>query len=55
MIKSEEDRWSLQQDLDTLQKCEDQWLMQFHPENAKFYRLQQELHYSPSIPSTDRY
>jgi hypothetical protein len=32
MIESEEDRRTLQQGLDTLQRCEEQWLMQLHPD-----------------------
>jgi hypothetical protein len=38
-IKSEEDRRSLQQDLDTLQKCEDQWLMQLHPKKCRVLQI----------------
>jgi hypothetical protein len=34
-INSEKDRRTLQQDLDSLQKCEDQWLMQLHPDKCK--------------------
>jgi hypothetical protein len=39
MMKSKEDRRSLHQDLDRLQKCEDQWLMQLHPDKCKVLQI----------------
>jgi hypothetical protein len=39
MIKSEEDLRTLQQDLDTLQKCEDQCLMQLHPDKCRVLQI----------------
>jgi hypothetical protein len=39
MIRPEEDRCTLQQDLHTLQKCEDQWLMQNHPDKCKALQI----------------
>ena len=38
-IKLEEDRCTLQQDLDTLQNCEDQWPMQLHPNKYKVLQI----------------
>jgi hypothetical protein len=47
-----EDRRTLRQDLDTLQKCEDQWLMQLHPDKCKDLQITPITHYSPIYPRT---
>jgi hypothetical protein len=38
-IMSEKDRRTLQQDRDTLQKCEDVWLMQLHSDKCKVLQI----------------